>query len=266
MPQLQLSDGRIHYAESGRGEPLLLLHANPGDARDYDAVRPALAERYRVLALDWPGYGGSRPPASPERADLPLIYRVLREFVAALQLPPAIVVGNSVGGYAAARLAAESPQAVRALVLVAPGGFTAHNAFTRAFCRLQGSRGAIPPRRLAALYLKRRTATVEAMLARAAGEQSDPQRRALNRALWRSFLSPEGDLRGLATQIRAPTLLIFGRRDPVISARRDGAVAARCLPAARRLTLDCGHAPFAEMPEQFLAAVLQFLASVEASP
>lgn len=47
----------------GEGPPLLLLHANPGDHRDYDAVIPALAARFRVIALDWPGYGASMPPS-----------------------------------------------------------------------------------------------------------------------------------------------------------------------------------------------------------
>ena len=66
MPELQLSTGRVHYTESGAGTPLLLLHANPGDSRDFDPVIPALAQRHRVLALDWPGYGRSQMPAAPQ--------------------------------------------------------------------------------------------------------------------------------------------------------------------------------------------------------
>src|SRR5690242_19950707 len=41
---------------------LLLLHANPGDGRDFDAVLPALADRYRTFVVDWPGYGDSTAP------------------------------------------------------------------------------------------------------------------------------------------------------------------------------------------------------------
>jgi pimeloyl-ACP methyl ester carboxylesterase len=55
-----------------------------------------------------------------------------------------LIIGNSLGGNVAARLAIESRAKVRGLVLVSPGGFTPHNPITRAFCRLQGSRFALP--------------------------------------------------------------------------------------------------------------------------
>ncbi|MFM7784207.1 MAG: alpha/beta fold hydrolase, partial [Gammaproteobacteria bacterium] len=170
MPSVTLPSGRIHYREAGQGVQLLLLHANPGDSRDYDAVFAALAERYRVIAIDWPGYGLSALPDLT--VDIRLFDRSLREFLAALSLPAALFIGNSVGANVAARLAIESPGSVLGLVLVTPGGFTPHNAFTRAFCRLQGSRFALPPRLLATLYLRHRNATVAGMLARASAEQS----------------------------------------------------------------------------------------------
>ena len=259
MPLLRLSRCTVHYQEQGEGAPLLLLSANPGDSADWAAVMPALAAEFRVLALDWPGYGGSTIPADAAQWTALDYAAVLREFVQALDLPPVRLIGNSVGGNAAARLAAATPDRVRALVLVAPGGFTPHTVITRAFCRLMGSRWALPPRRWAGIYLRKRTPTVAAMLARAAGAQSEPARRVLNRALWRSFGTAVNDLRPLVAAIRAPVLLIFGAQDPAIPAHRDGRVAAACLPQAQRLVLPCGHAPFAELPEDFLRAVLPFL-------
>ena len=113
MPLLTLSSGTVHYMEQGKGAPLVLLHANPGDSQDFDAVIPALAQTNRVLALDWPGYGGSDVPADPGSMTVLHFYRVLREFITALALPPAFFIGNSVGGNAAARLAVESPHLVR---------------------------------------------------------------------------------------------------------------------------------------------------------
>lgn len=259
MPFVHLPSGKLHYLDRGQGTPLLLLSANPGDARDFEAVLPALAAHYRVLALDWPGYGESPVPDDPQHWSGLRFYGVLREFIQALQLPPVLLVGNSVGGNAAARLAIEAPEQVRGLVLIAPGGFTPHNLVTRSFCRLMGSRLALPPRWWAGLYLRRRTPTVRAMLERAAGPQSAPGRLALNRALWRSFAVADNDLRERATALKAPTLLLFGRRDPAIPAHRDGRIAARCLPQARFVALDCGHACQAELPEAFLAETLPFL-------
>lgn len=263
MPTIQLSCGAVHYLDEGAGTPLVLLHANPGDARDFSAVLPALARRFRVLALDWPGYGRSAIPPRPQEWSALTFHGILWEWLQALQLAPAFFLGNSLGGNAAARLAVEHPQAVRGLVLVSPGGFTPHNVLTRSFCRWMGSRWGLSPRRWAGLYLRRRTPVTRAMLERASGEQAEPARLQLNRAVWRSFASPEHDLRVRARRIQAPTLLIFGRHDPAIQPRTDGRAAALALPAAELHVLPCGHAPFAEIPDLFLDRVLPFLQRCE---
>lgn len=265
MPTLTTPSGTLHYREQGHGTPLVLLHANPGDSRDFEAVMPALAERYRVIALDWPGYGQSSAPLRADTLTVLDFYQTLLEFIAMLRLPPALFIGNSVGGNAAARLAAEHPNKVLGLVLVAPGGFTPHNLVTRSFCKLQGSRFALSPYRFASLYLRLRTPTSEAMLARAAGEQATPQRLAMSRALWRSFGKPENDLRGLAPRIKAPTLLLFGQKDLAIPANKDGKVAQQCIPHALFQSLPCGHVPFAEVPALFLHETLPFLSAQQST-
>jgi pimeloyl-ACP methyl ester carboxylesterase len=246
--------------------PLVLLHANPGDHRDFEAVIPAFAQHYRVLALDWPGYGQSAPPEHPETVSASFFYNVLREFIAALALPKAFFIGNSLGGNAAARLAIESPDLVRGLVLASPGGFTPHNFITRLFCKFQGSRFALSPHRWASFYLKRRTPVTKAMLERASTVQATKPRLALSRALWRSFAGSEHDLRQSASAIKAPTLLLFGKQDPAIPASKDGKVAAQCIPSARFVALPCGHVSFAEDPELFLAEVQPFLARFSDRP
>lgn len=259
MPYLVLPSGRIHYREQGRGLPLLLLHANPGDGRDFSAIVTALAESFRVIALDWPGYGDSPSPSPPAFASAMFYFEVLRQFVSVMNLPPAMLIGNSVGGYAAARLALEEPDRIARLVLVSPGGFTAHNALSRIFCRLQSGRLSLRPDRFARLYLKRVTPVTREMLERARTAQATAAAREVNRAIWRSFSHPEHDLRERAGAIRHPTLLIFGRFDPVIPAKKDGRAAALAMPRAIFQVMDTGHAPFAESPEEFLRLVTPFL-------
>ncbi|MCX5688778.1 MAG: alpha/beta hydrolase [Planctomycetota bacterium] len=264
MPSVKLPTGSVYYTEHGQGVPLVLLHANPGDSKDFEAVVPALSRTYRVLALDWPGYGQSAPPPQLELVGVLFFYQVLREFLAALALPPAFFIGNSLGGNAAARLAAASPELVRGLVLVAPGGFTTPSFVSRNFCKLQGSRFSLSPHCFARLYLKHRTATTRAMLERASTTQAAAPQIALNRAVWRGFATPDNDLRTVAPKIKAPTLLLFGKGDPVIPAGRDGKVAVQCIPSAQCNALPCGHAAFAEVPELFLEAVQPFLATCSA--
>ena len=208
--------------------PLLLLHANPGDSRDYDAVAPALSQNFRTIAVDWPGYGSS-PSSHPEQLTAMAFADCLEDLISALkvsapqrscqiclspcplsrplQLPSVLIVGNSVGGYAAARFASRHQGSCAAIVLVNTGGFTPHNAFTRAFCRLQGSElvSRCAGRRMAGHYLHRRTPTVESMLQRAAEVSSNPSRLRAHAAVWRSFIHPDHDLRAIATAIRTPT-------------------------------------------------------------
>jgi pimeloyl-ACP methyl ester carboxylesterase len=262
MPLTQTSVGPVAWQDHGAGRPLVLLSANPGDRRDWDAVIPDLARDHRVIAIDWPGHGDSPAPEPPRSASAMMYATVLAELLATLGIDGAIVLGNSVGGYAAVRLALEHPARVAALVLVDPGGFTRYGLVSRAFCAIKG-REWVTRRiagRFARRYLRRRTPWTEAMIARADAERANPAQVAVDAAVWRSFPDPAHDLRARAGAVRQPTLLVWGRHDPVLRMAHDGRAARAAMPAARWVDLDTGHAPFAEDPEAFLAAVRGFLA------
>lgn len=257
--------GPVAVTVRGAGTPVLLLHANPGDGRDYAAVTPALAERHTTYAVDWPGYGDSPIPPRPETVTAMAYAGLLPEILAGLGLRRAALIGNSMGGYAAARLAATRPEAVSALVLVNSAGFTRHNPLTRAITRLKGTETVTRALvgRLPRLYLRERTPAVREMLARDEARRGDRADIALEAAIWRSFTTGEHDLRARATRITAPTLLLWGTRDPILG--WDGRSARRAIPHATWHPLPTGHAPFAEDPAAFLAAVLPFLASADHS-
>jgi pimeloyl-ACP methyl ester carboxylesterase len=127
----------MHVTDVGSGPPLLLLAANGHDSRDYAAVIPALSRDHRVIAVDWPGFGRSPAPQPPGSATVGALATGLAALVERLDLSPAHLVGNSVGGYAAARLAIEAPHRVRSLVLVSPAGFRALTAGDRLFIRAE---------------------------------------------------------------------------------------------------------------------------------
>src|SRR5690242_5551736 len=136
MATMQTSFGAVAYTDDGSGPPVVLLHAALHDSTDFAAVAGALANGRRVLALDWPGHGASPRPCTPlgavEFGDLVI------EFADRLDLTNAVIIGNSVGGYAACRLALQRPGRVAGVVLVNTGGFTRHNIVTRFFCAAMG--------------------------------------------------------------------------------------------------------------------------------
>lgn len=250
----------VHTA--GSGPALVLLHANGGDHRDFDAILPALAEHWTVHALDWPGHGEST--SSAERgavAFAELLPRILS------QLPgePFVVLGNSVGGFAAIRTAATHPALVRALVLVQTGGFTPRWPGTLLACRVIGSRRVAPRamRVLPRLYLRRRNDGVRDVFERADAASRRPESVAAFAAVWRSFTDRRHDARPDAARIDVPTLLLWGRRDPVLPWRLDGRRARRAFPAATVATFRCGHQPFIEQPDELLAALAPFLSGLE---
>ena len=261
MYTLETRAGTVAYEEHGTGSPLLLLHANGSAHFHFDDIVPELARSYRTIAVDWPGCGESAAPHPPQTASAMLMADVLEDVMVGLSLEPAILLGHSVGGYAAARLAIRHPERVRALILVDAGGFAQASRF---FCWLLGQewverRTAVS---LAKFYLKRCTPLVERILAHIEADRSITSWVSTNAAIWRSFAHPEHDLRSLASQITAPTLLIYGRFDPIIRFQRDQA--AFSIPHAQRIVLETGHEPFAEDPAAFLQAINPFLLALQA--
>jgi pimeloyl-ACP methyl ester carboxylesterase len=75
--------------------------------------------------------------------------------------------------------------------------------------------------------------------------------------LWRSFSSPEHDLRRQASSIRAPTLVVWGRRDPVIPLRVGRRVVS-LIPGAQLSVFDSGHVPHTTDPQRFAAELTAF--------
>lgn len=107
--------GEIHYAETGAGEAVLLLHANPRSHRYFRHVLPLLGARHRAIAADIPGFGDSHP--LPRPASIPGLAECLVNFLDALGLGRAHVVGLHTGNKIAAALAAGWPDRVGAVVL-----------------------------------------------------------------------------------------------------------------------------------------------------
>jgi len=241
----------------GTRPTIVLLPSGAHDRHDFDELRALLPSRFCTISLDWPAHGespaGSAPATAMRFAD------VAEQLVEQLAPGGAIVLGNSVGGFAAARMALRRPELVRGLVVVDGGGFDGRPPHVRAFCALMGRPGflrAIYPA-FSRRYMRARTAADErARQAAIATTRREPGLSAVNE-LWRSFASPEHDLRRQAASIAVPTLLIWGQRDPVIPPRI-GRRLARTIPGARLVELDTGHVPHTSDPEGFAAELRSF--------
>ena len=110
---------RFHYREAGDGPVLLLLHSGGASCRQYAAVMPALAARYRVIAWDMLGHGDT----DPLRYHLTMEEHgaLLAGFARALGVERYTLSGSSIGGYIALAHAATAPAGLeRAIIVEAP--------------------------------------------------------------------------------------------------------------------------------------------------
>jgi pimeloyl-ACP methyl ester carboxylesterase len=266
MSDVQTRAGRVSYDERGAGFPVLLLHATLHDRRDFDVVAPALARSYRTIALDWPGHGGSEALAPSASTSAPLLADVLEDVVGALDLPPAVLIGNSVGGFAAARLAITHPERVAGLVLVNAGGFIPFNALSRGFCRVLGmpavARRLFP--RFVRGYMRAKTDNDRAVASRATTRAKTREGARTAAQMWRSFATPEHDLRDRAQAVKAPTLIVWGAKDIALPLSV-GRATREAIDGARLHVLDTGHVVFSSAPDEFLAEVDPFIASIATS-
>lgn len=116
--------GKLAYREVGAGSPLILLHGSPGDGRSWSRLVPRLAEYYRVIAPDLPGYGDSDPlPANTIERTATMgaaICQLIDGCGAAVRL-----CGHSYGGNVALHAAIARPRSVQSLVLFEPVFFRA---------------------------------------------------------------------------------------------------------------------------------------------
>src|SRR5688572_3851361 len=117
---MQAGGLRVRYADSGSGEPVLLVHGLGGSIESWSNNVDRLAKSMRVIAVDLPGFGLSDKPK------MNYTIRFYREFVIQflkqLQLGQVSIVGSSLGGQVAAEVAISRPSLVKKLVLTSPAG------------------------------------------------------------------------------------------------------------------------------------------------
>jgi pimeloyl-ACP methyl ester carboxylesterase len=258
---------RLRYFVGGAGSPLLLVHGLGGAASNWVELAPALARRHRVLALDLPGHGGSSPlPAAPTLSPFADAVAAVVELEG---MAPAAVVGHSLGGVVALRLALRRPDTVHALVLAAAAGISsgtrARQAALTALLLARPARAVAPFRGLVARIgwlrypifgyfevsdpLALSPAAVDGFLA---GAELHTDVTTAGRAL------VADDPRTELDRVRCVCLVLAGARDHMVPVD-DAIEYARRLRAPLRIVPGCGHLLIGERPDACLEAIETFL-------
>ena len=257
MPTISTSAGSVAYDSRGNGDPIVLLPGGGHDQHDYDEVRDLLPSRLRSIGVDWPGHGQS--PAGTAPATELRLAQIVEELLDSLTPNGAVLVGNSVGGNVAARLAIRRPGLVKGLVIIDGGGFEGSGQLAgRVFCALMSRPGFV--RRVYPLfsqaYTRPRTAADHRSRASAIATTRSATGVKAVTDIWRSFRLPEHDLRAQAGRITAPTVLIWGRHDPVLPPAA-GETARDLIAGSRLVVIESGHLPHTTDPAAVAAELIK---------
>jgi len=258
------ADGRFAFEEAGPvdGLALVFLHGIGGAARAFRPQLAAFGDRYRAIAWDMPGYGGSAPLA---QVSIAALAAALRDFLGAVGAARPILVGHSIGGMIVQQLLAEAPQAAAAVVLAqtSPAFGKSDGDWQKAFIDARVGpldRGET----MASLAPK--------LVADLVGDCPDPEGLELARDCMASV--PEAtyravmhallgfDQRAALPRIAVPTLVLSGSRDSNAPAPMMAKMAG-FIPGARYVELDgVGHLAGLERPLAFNAALETFLSTL----
>jgi pimeloyl-ACP methyl ester carboxylesterase len=247
---------------------VLAIHGLGGTKGSFLPTLAALSDRFRVVAVDLPGFGDSDKPIGASY-DPRFFATAMVDLLDALELDRVQLIGNSLGGRVALEVALQAPERVRQLALLAPSlAWRRPRRWAPALRLVRPELGLVQlaPRRVVDTVVHRLIPGADDGWM-AAGVDEFPRayltpagRAAFYAAARQIYLEAPHGKNGFWTRLRgiqADALFVWGRRDtlvPIAFARH----VAEALPEARHLELDCGHVPQVELPQATHEAVGAF--------
>ncbi len=265
---------QISYLEAGTGDAVICIHGLGGTKGSFLPTVAALADEYRTIALDLPGFGDSDKPFGAAY-DAAYFADITAAFMDKLGIERAHLIGNSMGGRVALELGFDHADKVRKLALLAPSlAWLRERKWAAPLKLLRPELGILQPapRPIVEAIVRRlipgadegwTAAGVDEFL-RAYLERNG--RAAFYAAARNIYLEEPHGEHGFWTRLKtlqAESLFVWGKRDnvvPIAFARH----VREALPAAQHVELDCGHVPQVERPRETHQAVRRFLKAAPA--
>ena len=255
----------IGFDDHGIGLPVFFLHAFPLNRSMWEGEMKALLreERYRLIALDWRGFGES--DITTDVSTMETFADDVAGLMDALGVSRAVLCSLSMGGYAAFAFLRKYPGRVSGLVLAdtRPGADTPEGQANRenvARLALSEGTGAIADLQLPRLisdYTRQHTPEVEIRIRQMIDAATPQGIAAASRGM-----AQRADSSDLLATITCPTLVLAGEQDALIPANVQQEFAAKIPGAQFSIIPYAGHLANLEQPEAFLQALRGFLGSL----
>jgi 2-hydroxy-6-oxonona-2,4-dienedioate hydrolase len=257
---------RTRVLRAGAGEAVVLLHGTSGHLEAFIRNVPALAERYEVHALDMLGHGYTENPGGDLR--IPRYVDHVLAYLDSRGIERAHFIGESLGGWVAGRLAADHPDRVGRLILVAPGGTVANPGVMK---RIRTSTKkavttedrALTRQRLELLMHDPANVTEELIDVRHAIYHRPPFVAAIDQLLCLQDISKRSEDLLTSEQmarIDASTLIVWGAQNPFGDIPEGRRMQESIHGAQLEVFPYCGHWPQHEHADRFNKLALEFLA------
>jgi pimeloyl-ACP methyl ester carboxylesterase len=245
--------GEKRDADESR-ETIVMVHGFAVDKDSWTLLVPHISRRYRVIALDLPGFGNSSHNAN-QSFDVKSQARRLGAFLDALRVRGPHVVANSMGGNIVARLAVDEPHRFASITLISPLGVQTPATPSDAEVELASGHNPLiveTDNQFDHLMRLVFTRVPEAL------SQSIVRRYFADQAIAESSFARKifGDLRDRPdwlqqadlVKIKVPTLVVWGDADRILSPSAAPIWAQHISGAQLEIMRGCGHAPMAERP------------------
>jgi pimeloyl-ACP methyl ester carboxylesterase len=267
--RIETPSGTLSILAAGVGEPVLLIHGLGATKGSFLPTVAALADSFRTIALDLPGFGDSFKPLSA-RYHPPFFARSVVALMDALGVRRAHMIGNSRGGRIALELGLRHPERVGRLVLRAPSlAWKRERPWAPVVRLLRPELGLVQltPRWAVEAIVHRIIPVAESSWVRAGVDEflraylTPRGRVAFYAAARQIYLEEPHGSKGFWTRLATldpPSLFIWGKRDTLVPIGFAAHV-KDALPSARHLVLECGHVPQVELPHETHAAIAAFL-------
>lgn len=258
---VEIGNLKIAYKDEGSGQVVLCLHALGHSSKDFLSLYSLPQNNFRVISIDFPGHGMSDNPNQAISSQY--FAKITDEFIKQLELKNLIIIGNSIGGATAIRMASNNAN-INKLVLANPAGLDKKGWLAPLFLNymINFFRDGVDKKasfqhKFSKYYNK--VLTSDTALDRKNEIVKDAYRLApILVQGWTSFKQDEEDLRLLIETVNCPVLFTWGMNDKFVQFGRNKK-AIKQFKNYRLIKYKIGHTPFIECPDLFLKDFQEYL-------